>query len=208
MPGRWHFWLVMGLALAPVWAVAQTGLGAQAPVPVPVQTPIAIIDQERLLSGSRYGQRIQTEVEDAGAALIAENRRIEGLLTEEELRLTAQRALMSAEDFRPLAEEFDSRVEDLRTAQDAKSRALQSQAETARARFFERVFPILVDLMRQRGATVLMDSRAVLMSVEGTDITDAAIARIDRDIGDGGAAPLIDLDGTRRPEPRIQTGAP
>jgi Skp family chaperone for outer membrane proteins len=204
MPGRWHLWgvTVLALALAPLAATAQSGLGAPAP------PQIVIIDQERLLSGSRYGQRIQAEVEEAGAALIAENRRIEGLLTEEELRLTAQRALMSAEDFRPLAEEFDSRVDEIRTAQDAKSRALQSQAEAARGRFFELAFPILVDLMRARGATVLMDNRAVLLSIEGIDITEAAIARIDLDIGDGGAAPLIDLDGTRRPEPRNQTGTP
>jgi hypothetical protein len=41
-----------------------------------------------------------------------------------------------------------------------------------------------------------MDNRALLLSAEGIDITDEAIALIDERLGDGGDAPLIDLDGT------------
>ena len=165
--------------------------------------PIVVLDQERLLSQSRYGQRIQREVEEAGAALSAENRRIETQLVEEELALTEQRATMSAEDFRPLAEDFDIRVEGIRAAQEAKSRALQSQAEAAQSRFFEEVFPILIGLLRERGASVLMDNRAVLLSAEGADITEAAIALVDAELGEGPEGPLIDLDGTgARPAPR------
>jgi Skp family chaperone for outer membrane proteins len=182
---------------------------AQAPAPSGEGTdrfaglPIAVLNQERLLSQSLYGQRIQREVEAAGTALAAENRRIESQLTEEELRLTEQRATMTAEAFRPLAEEFDTRVEGIRAAQEAKSRALQSQAEAAQSLFFEQVFPVLIGLMRERGAAVLMDNRAVLLSVEGADITDDAIALIDSEIGEGPAEPLIDLDGTLAlPRPR------
>jgi Skp family chaperone for outer membrane proteins len=199
--------LALVFCLLSLGAIAQSE-GTSAASPDGVSHPIAIIDQDRLLSGSRYGQRMGQEIEAAGAALVAENRRIEGQLTEEELRLTAQRASMDADAFRPLAEEFDARVESIRAAQDVKSRALQAQAETARAAFFELVFPILVDLMRMRGAAVLMDNRAVLLSAEGIDITDAAIARIDREIGDGGDAPLIDLDGTTRLPPQTEGTAP
>ena len=186
----------LALALSPMIAAAQ---GAQATPPN--SAAIVIIDQERLLTGSRYGQRIQQEVEEAGAALVAENRRIEAQLSDEELRLTEQRATMSADAFRPLAQEFNIRVEGIRAAQEAKSRALQAQAEAARTQFYELAFPVLVDLMRMRGASVLMDNRAVLLSVDGIDITEAAITRIDAEIGEGGDAPLIDLDGTRRLSP-------
>lgn len=165
--------------------------------------PVVVINQERLLSQTLFGRRIQREVEEAGAALVAENRQIEAQLTEEELRLTERRAEMTAEAFRPLAEEFDARVESIRAAQEAKSRALQAQAEAAQARFFEESLPLLIDVLRAREAAVLMDSRAVLLSVEGADITDAAIALIDARLGDGPEAPLIDLSGTGgQPRPR------
>lgn len=164
-----------------------------------VASSVLLLNQDRLLTASRYGERIQREVEAAGSQLAAENRRIEAQLTEEELQLTQRRAQMSADEFRPLAEEFDNRVEAIRAAQEAKGRALQAQAEAAQASFFELVFPILVDLLRQRGAGVMIDSRAVLLSVEGVDITDEAIARVDAQIGEGGPEPLIDLDGTASP---------
>jgi len=171
--------------------------GTTAPgLAAPAAFPIVLINQERLLSGSIYGQRIQREVEAAGAALAAENRRIEAQLTEEELLLTERRTVMTPAEFRPLAIEFDTRVEGIRAAQEAKSRALQAQAEAIQLRFFEIAFPILIALLESRGAAVLMDSRAVLLAAEGVDITDEAIARIDAAIGEGGSAPLIDLDGT------------
>jgi Skp family chaperone for outer membrane proteins len=166
-----------------------------------VQSPIVVLNQERLLSQSLYGQRIQREVEAAGTALATENRAIEARLTEEELALTERRATMTPEAFRPVAEEFDTRVNAIRAAQEAKGRALQQQAEAAQQQFFEIAFPVLIELLRARGAAVLMDNRAVLLSAEGVDITDAAIALIDARIGEGDQAPLIDLDGTAQDRP-------
>lgn len=184
------------MAAVPVTALAQDALPS-------VASAILVVNQERLLSQSRYGQRIQREVEAAGAALSAENRAIEARLTEEELALTERRAVMAPEVFRPIAEEFDTRVNAIRNAQEAKGRALQQQAEAAQAQFFEIAFPILVDILRDRGASILMDNRAVLLSADGVDITEDAIALIDARLGDGGPEPLIDLDGTApQPQPR------
>lgn len=183
--------LMLALALAGgAWPVS-----AQDDASFPASA-VLVLNQERLLSQSLYGQRIQREVEAAGAALAAENRRIEAQLTEEELALTGRRALMTPEEFRPIAEEFDSRVNGIRAAQEAKGRALQQQAEAAQQAFFETVFPILVEILRNRGASVLMDNRALLLSADGIDITEEAIALIDTRLGEGGDAPLIDLDGT------------
>ena len=178
--------------------------------PAPGVTPVVVVNQERLLSQSRYGQRIQREVEAASAALTAENRQIEAQLTEEELALTERRALMTPEAFRPIAEEFDGRVNAIRAAQETKGRVLQQQAEAAQQAFFETAFPILIEILRRRGASVLIDNRAVLLTADGIDITEEAIALIDERLGEGGPDPLIDLDGTgqvprQRPAPDTPT---
>lgn len=200
--------LTIALAAGSAWAQGETaapgaGQAAAAAPTAPAEgrpvSSVLLLNQDRLLTASLYGQRIQREVEAAGSQLAAENRRIEARLTEEELQLTQRRGQMSADEFRPLAEEFDTRVEAIRAAQEAKGRALQAQAEAAQASFFDLVVPILVDLLRQRGAGVMIDSRAVLLSVEGVDITDEAIARVDAQIGEGASEPLIDLDGTASP---------
>jgi Skp family chaperone for outer membrane proteins len=155
---------------------------------------LLVLNQERLIGQSAYGQRIQRELEAASAALSAENRRIEAELTQEELDLTEMRDTMPADEFRLVADEFDTRVEAIRAAQEAKARDISEQAEDAQTRFFDQAAPILLDIVRARGAAVLMDSRAVLLSAESVDITDEAIAAIDERLGDGGPDPIIDVE--------------
>lgn len=195
--------LIAAPALAQTAPAGQSGQGTGAPF-----SPVVVINQERLLSQSRYGQRIQREIEAAGIALASENREIETRLTEEELALTERRAILTPEAFRPIAVEFDARVNGIRAAQEAKGRALQQQSDAAQQQFFETVFPVLIDILRARGAAVLMDNRAVLLSADGVDITDLAIDLIDTQIGEGPEGPLIDLDGTARPPNRDTPATP
>lgn len=173
---------------------------AQAQPLSPPNTAILVLNQDRLLTQTAFGQRIQAELDAASQALAAENRQIEGQLTEEELELTERRPTMTPEDFRTLADEFDTRVVAIRAAQDAKTRDLQAQAEAAQQRFFEETFPVLLEIVQVRGAAVLLDSRTVLLSAGSVDITDAAIVAIDEALGQGGDAPLISLPGVALPE--------
>lgn len=57
--------------------------------------------------------------------------------------------------------------------------------------------PVLVQLMRDTGGTIILDNRQVLLRADVIDITDLAISRIDAEIGDGsgqqGDAPPPDL---------------
>lgn len=154
---------------------------------------VVILDQERLFADSLYGQRVQAELDAAGQALAAENRSIEAALTSEELELTERRAEMPREEFAVLAEEFDIRVEALRDEQDAKARALSDAIDRARQQFFDLAVPVLLDLVQARGAAVILDNRAVLLSADTVDITDAAIAAVDERLGEGPDEPLLEL---------------
>lgn len=188
-------------------AFALASLQLLAPSPVQAQTnapqaaAILVLNQDRLLTQTEFGQRIQIELDATSQALAAENRQIEAQLTEEELELTERRPTMSPEDFRTLADEFDTRVVAIRAAQDAKTRDLQAQAEAAQQRFFEETLPILLEIVQARGAAVLLDSRTVLLSAGSVDITDAAIVAIDEALGQGGDAPLISLPGLAPRDP-------
>ncbi|QXT38470.1 OmpH family outer membrane protein [Gymnodinialimonas ceratoperidinii] len=186
--------LLRAAALGVAALVVQTGDGRAQPVASP-ETAILVLNQDRLLTQTEFGQRIQTELEAASQALAAENRRIEAQLTEEELDLTERRPSMTPADFRALASEFDARVVAIRAAQDAKGRDLQAQSEAAQQRFFEETFPVLLEIIEARGAAVLLDSRTVLLSAGSVDITDAAIAAINEALGDGGEEPLIAVPG-------------
>ncbi|MBC57720.1 MAG: outer membrane chaperone Skp [Confluentimicrobium sp.] len=178
--------LLTGLAAGP--------LGAQEQKLV-VRSPVVTIDQERLFNESAYGKAILAGLEAEGASLAAENREIEDQLVAEERALTSERAGMDPAEFRKRAMAFDERVVSIRAEQDEKARALGRRRDTAQANFYQTILPVLTQIVRERGAVVVLESRAVILSAEQIDITGDAIERIDtltvQQSTEGGDAPLL-----------------
>lgn len=175
-------WIIAALA-------ALTALSA--PVPMAAQelgrvvSPILTLDRERLFSGTLFGQRVTRELEAASSAMAEKTREIEAGLSKEEKALADKRASLSPEEFRKLADAFDAKVQTLRADRDKAKADLQTQIDTARKQFFDQVGPVLAALVRSRGAVVVLDSRAILLTAADVDITDAAIARVDAVLGEG-----------------------
>lgn len=172
----------------------------------PFLSPVLTLNQQGLFENSDYGKASLARLEAATRDLQAENRRIEAGLEAEEKELTASRAALTLEDFRPLSAAFDAKVEGIRAAQDAKSRELTRQRDQDRQRFFEKALPILADLMRESGAVVLMDQSAIILSLDRIDVTDLATARIDAAFAEAqepavGSELNEPVDGTSRGKP-------
>ncbi len=158
-------------------------LGAQQ-LGVP-QTDVLTISSERLFADSAFGRRVFREIEAESTLLAEENERIVAQLSKEEKDLTEKRSDLSAEEFRPLAEAFDEKVQSHRDGQRAKLDALARRGEEARGQFFEMAQPVLIELLREFGASIVIERSNVVLSSDASDITNAAIARIDAAIGDG-----------------------
>ena len=188
--------LALGLVLA-----AGPGLAQESGSPLPVAT----LDQEALFLKSAFGQRLQRDLETQRDALTAENRRIESELIAEEQALTEQRKTLAPAEFGPLAQAFDQKVESIRSEQDAKARSLQQRLDRERQLFLSQVGPVLAEILRSRGALVLIDSAAVLIAAAGVDITEQAIAAIDARLGDGSG--LDRSTAPAAPAPEVSPGA-
>lgn len=179
----WLLGALIGGGAAPVVAQGQSQGALQ--VQDTARSAVLTLNPERLFAETAFGRRVQSEIEDRGRALAAENREIEAELIAEERNLTERRPTLPIDDFRALADAFDVKVDQLRADQDAKSRELQRLAESERARFFGQIGGVLSRIVQERGASVVLDARNVVLSLERVDITDTAIARIDAEIGDG-----------------------
>jgi Skp family chaperone for outer membrane proteins len=168
--------------LAAVLSLAPSGrAGAEGLSDGVVRAAVLTIDSDRLFDESALGRQIIEEMEALGAALAAENRRIEADLGREERELTALRPTMDPAEFRKLADDFDARVEETRRAQDAKSRDLNATLEERRVEFLNAAAPVLEELMRDTGASVVLELRSVFISSTAVDITQTAIERLDAD---------------------------
>ena len=164
----------LSLSVFPAIVSAQTNQGPQ------IALPILTIDSDRLFEESTYGQQTIEELEARGAELAAENRRIEAELEEEEQELTELRPTMEPAEFRTLADDFDTRVQEIRRTQDSKSRALNTELEERRVVFLNSAVPILEQLMRETGAAVVLEMRTVFISSNSIDVTPVAIERLNR----------------------------
>ena len=169
---------------APV--VAQQGGTQQSLDRGTIVSPVLTIDSERLFLESDFGRRVASEIEARGNALAAENRKIEADLEVEERELTDLRATMTPDEFRELANAFDQKVQQVRQAQSAKGRALNTLLDEEREIFLNAAAPVLERLMREADAAVILERRSVFVSANAIEITDDAIALLNDTLGSGG----------------------
>lgn len=182
-------------------AMALAGPLAAQEAPAVVQAPILMLDRDRLFAETLYGRAVEAQFQAESETLIAENLRLEQALETEERALTDKRATLPPEEFQTLAAAFDTKTEEIRAAQDAKSRAITSKREQDQQRFLQAAIPVLGDLMRDAGAVAIFDQNTVILSLRGVDITDAAIARIDAVLGDGSTPPVTEAAPAIAPDP-------
>lgn len=174
------------LAAAAVVLTAAGSAWAQeaAPAAPGGAAPFLTVDQDRIFSESLWGKRVLAEIETASTDLQAENRKIEAALTTEEKTLTDRRPGLAPDEFRKLADDFDSRVVGIRQAQEGKAADLTRKRDEERQAFFQAALPIMGEVMRERGAVAILDNRAIFLSVRAIDATDDIIARLNERLGD------------------------
>lgn len=153
--------------------------------PTVVQGSFVILDPERLYAETAYGLRVQEELKDLALKIQAENGKLTLDLETEELLLLEQRALISPEEFRDLADAFDEKVQGIRDAQERKGQELSRLASEGRQSFNEASLPILRKILSERKALGILDSRVILLPDPSIDITNEAILRVDQILQDG-----------------------
>ena len=156
--------------------VAQPLLGSEKP-------GLFTVDMNKLFRSSDFGKKIISENNKARLQLQNENEELEAELLSEEKELSEQRKILSLEDFRPKALEFDKKVSIIRTEQSAKEENLKNKARKEEAEFYKRIYPLLYELLLDRGGLILIDQRNVILWDSTVDITDEAILLINQVLG-------------------------
>lgn len=168
--------VALALMLPGQGAMAQDTPAETAPPPAPA---VLTLDQDRFFGESAWGRAAIARTEVERAELAEENRRIEEALQQEEQSLTDRRALVPPEEFSRLAADFDTRVEGIRAAQEAKLRAVLARHEAEQKAFFAAAGPVLETVLAESGASAILVAGAVIRATQATDITQAAIQRMD-----------------------------
>ena len=143
------------------------------------------VDMSKLLRSSDFGKNIIAVNNAARQNLQNENNNLEEKLLIEEKELSELRKTISIDEFRPKALEFDKKVTIIRKGQREKEENLNKKVRKEETDFFKKIYPILYELLIERGGLVLIDQRNAVLWDNSVDLTDDAIAVINRDLGSG-----------------------
>ena len=165
------------------------------------QNPVVTVDLERLISETQIGQYLSSQMSEEAQNLQAELDAIEAELSAEEDDLIKKRETLDLDEFRVLAKAFDEKAVRLRQEQQAKIQAITEESSHRRQDLLRSFVPVLSQVMRDRGATVLLDRRSVVLDDRASvDITDVAIMIIDQNTTETDTS--TDLETAA--EPRVQ----
>ena len=143
------------------------------------------VDMSQLLRSSDFGKNIIANNNAARQNLQNENNDLEEKLLIEEKELSELRKILSIDEFRPKALEFDKKVTIIRKGQREKEENLNKKVRREESDFFKKIYPILYELLIERGGLVLVDQRNAILWDNSVDLTDDAIALINQALASG-----------------------
>jgi Skp family chaperone for outer membrane proteins len=161
------------LAVACALAVAAPAAAQEGP-------SVMIVDIEAALRESAVADALREIELEERRALQARFDADKGRLEAREAELSEIRADADKADFDRLVEEFDADVRETRRAAQEDAAALQARFAAAQRALLDVVRPAAAELMRERGAVVLIDRKTVVVFDPALDVTGDLIERIDR----------------------------
>ena len=87
------------------------------------------------------------------------------------------------DEFRLKALEFDKKVSIIRKEQSKKEENLKNKARKEETEFYKKIYPLLYELLLEKGGSVLIDQRNAILWDSSIDLTDDAIKLINQVLG-------------------------
>ena len=144
---------------------------------------IFTVDMTKLLKLTDPGRKIISENNNSRKRLQKENDTLESKLLFEEKTLSNLRKTLAVEEFRKRAIAFDEKVIAIRKEQARKEKILNDEIRKQEAIFFKAIYPLLYEILTDRGGVILLDQTKVVLWDSSVDITTHAIDMINRDFG-------------------------
>ncbi len=145
-------------------------------------TSIAIIDLNLILSESKAAKDATKQFEkiqnDTESEIVESDKK----MLEERNKLIEQQSIIAPEAFEVKAKDYENKLQNYQAEKQGKLRKLEGVLQKARNEILENVKPILEDLSKELGVTVILEKNSVLLSATNMDITDVVIKKLNKDL--------------------------
>ena len=147
----------------------------------PPQPKIVVIDRAAILQFSKVGQDIAKQMQAAATQAKADLSGQAKSIQAEERTLQQQVAILAPDVKAKRLAAFQAKAQSLQGAAQRKDEQLKSAFAQARQAMEQQLGPILQQLVKERGANIVLDKQAVVFATQnGFDITADAINRLNQ----------------------------
>lgn len=147
-------------------------------------TAVAVVDVQKLLKDSKAGVNIQQQLETHKTKFLAEIAQQEQKLREDEKVLSGQRSSLPPEEFAKKAKEFESELTESRRVAQERKKALEDAASKSIGKLRDEILKIVQQISDEKGYSLVINSQNVVINSKGMDITDEALARLDKTVSE------------------------
>jgi Skp family chaperone for outer membrane proteins len=145
-------------------------------------TSIAIVDLNLILSDSKAAKdatkQFETIQKDTEDEIIASDKEMLG----ERNKLIEQQSVIAPESFELKANDYEKKLQNYQAEKQNKLRKLEGVLQKARNEILENVKPILEELSKELGVTVILEKNSVLLSASNMDITENVIKKLNKEL--------------------------
>lgn len=140
---------------------------------------ILMVDLRRVMAESKVGHDMQRQVEGLNNQVSGDLKNEKASLQKEQVALQQQSAILAADVKARRIKDFETKVAAFQEKVQKRGSMIQGGVMKAQSQIEQALGPILQGVMRERGATILLDRSSVLLGINGIDMTPVVIQRLD-----------------------------
>jgi outer membrane protein len=187
----------MRAALPALAALLGLAAARAAPPPKPPAPKIVVFDERALMQYSKAGQDIQRQVRAYADQVQKEKAATQKSLQNEEQKLQQQVAILAPDVRAKKVQAFQQKAEGAQDALQRKAQQIDAGLQQAQAQMSKVLGPILQQVMKERGANLVVLKQAVLVaSTANFDITGDVINRLNAKL------PTVKVSLAKPPAPK------
>jgi Skp family chaperone for outer membrane proteins len=171
--------VIFTLAIGPASAAPAKSTAAAATADAPTAR-ILLVDSQEILRDSLAAKDIRRQIDSYRTRFQGEINTQEEGLRKDEAELKRQRAVLSADAFEDKRRGFEEKVTGVQRGIQERNQRLERALNQATDSLRRSLAPIFADIMKARGANLLLDQNQVLVGAVEMDVTKEAIRRLDQ----------------------------
>tara|TARA_B110000037_G_C16862019_1_gene400439 strand:+ start:68 stop:631 length:564 start_codon:yes stop_codon:yes gene_type:complete len=143
-------------------------------------TSVAIVDINLILTESNAAKSATKQFEKIQKKTEEDISNADKEMLEERNKLIEQQSVIAPEAFELKAKDYEKKLQNYQNDKQIKLRNLEGVLQKVRNQILDEVKPILEELSKEIGITVILEKNTVLLNANNMDITDKVVKKLNK----------------------------